>query len=185
MVATDSAWPALPTVRPYLDLLRSYHADETPHSGRHLIDHLIATHDLLAQWGNPPDVCRAGLFHSIYGTNIFTLQSASLGDRDRLRAAIGPVAERLAYLFCVIDRPIALLKAALMQDYVLEDRHQNTQITITPDELAQLIEIEVANFLEAPEDVETIRQINLILDRFAPPIIRAETRAALKAYLAA
>ncbi len=88
----------------HLDLLLDLKADANPHSGGALLDHLRGTHDLLQDWGNDQAVCIGGLFHSIYGTQSYQTQSASLQDRRRIRAVIGERAERLAFLFGVSDR---------------------------------------------------------------------------------
>lgn len=170
---------------PFLGVLQRFHADETPHSGRTLIDHLLGTYRLLESWGALPAVCRAGLFHSIYGTNIFAFKSASFDDRPTIRDAIGDQAERLAFLFCVSERPVAFLKAVLERNYVLEDRVHGVRLAVTPSEIGALIEIEVANFLEQPEDPEDIRLIYetvLAVER-AGPIISDAARAALAAYV--
>lgn len=143
-------------VAPYLDLLRRYHTDVTPHSGRHLIDHLVGVHRLLAAWDNPPHICRAGLFHSIYGTNIFMVRSASFSERAVISKAIGEPAERLAFLFCISERPVAFLKAAAKRRYVIEDIVHHRPLAVTPDEIAALIEIEAANFLEQPDNPDDI-----------------------------
>lgn len=170
---------------PFIGVLRRFHADETPHSGRTLIDHLLGTYRLLERWGNPPAVCRAGLFHSIYGTNIFTFKSASFDDRATIRDAIGDTAERLAFLFCVSERPVAFLKAALERNYVLDDRVHGGRLPVSPDEVSALIEIEVANFLEQPEDPGDIRLIHdtvLAVER-AGPVISNAARSALADYV--
>src|SRR4029077_20396088 len=52
----------------------------------------------------PEDVCRAGMFHSIYGTEKFQGFILPLERRDEVRALIGERAERLAYLNCAMDR---------------------------------------------------------------------------------
>ena len=90
-------------------LLRSG-AMQTPHTGRVLYDHLVATYQQLQAWGNPQAVCMAGLFHSIYGTNAFTHQSLVQSQRADLQNAIGAEAEEMAWLFCSIDRPHAILQ---------------------------------------------------------------------------
>jgi hypothetical protein len=170
---------------PYLDLLRRYHADATPHSGRALIDHLAGVYRLLEAWNNAPEICRAGLFHSIYGTNIFTVRSASFDDRAHIRAVIGDVAERLAFLFCVSERPVAFLKAALERNYILADVVHGGEVPVTEAELNALIEIEVANFLEQPEEPEDIRLIHRTIASIevAGPVLTKPARAALAAYL--
>lgn len=167
-----------------VDLLRRLHADETPHTGRSLIDHLIGTYRLLESWGNSRPICLAGLFHSIYGTNIFLFRSARLDQRCEVRAVIGETAERLAYLFCTSERPLALLRALLQPHLGLPDMTDGTPRTIEPRELSALLEIEVANFLEHPEDREVIAQISQIIRSTRPSAISSAAAAALAAYLA-
>ncbi len=174
-------------IAPYLDLLRRYHTDITPHSGRHLIDHLIGVYRLLAAWGNPPHVCCAGLFHSIYGTNIFTVRSAPFAERPAIAAAIGDEAERLAFLFCVSERPVAFLEAAAQGSAELDDIVHQRRVGVRPGELAALIEIEVANFLEQPDnpdDVRLLRDTIAAIGR-AKPLVSGAAMTALDAYLGA
>jgi hypothetical protein len=178
------AEPNNPALTPYLPLLRRFHAHETAHSGRHLLDHLAGVHHLLAIWGNTPIICLAGLFHSIYGTQIFTVRSAEFSDRETIRAIIGAQSERLAYLFCVTDRPVALLQAAIADENRLRDIVHGIDLVLEPGELSALLEIEIANFLEQPDDRAVIGQIRDILARLDPPLISASARAALDSYLA-
>lgn len=91
-------------------LLQQSGAMVTPHTGRTLHAHLMGTYQQLQAWGNPQAVCMAGLFHSIYGTNAFTHQSLLQTQRAELQQAIGQEAETLAWLFCSIDRPRAILQ---------------------------------------------------------------------------
>jgi hypothetical protein len=167
-----------------LELLQRLHTDETPHTGRSLIDHLIGTYQLLESWGNSQAICLAGLFHSIYGTNLFVFRSARIDQRREVRAAIGDAAEHLAYLFCTCERPLALLQALLQPHMGLPDTTDGTARTVEPQELSALLEIEVANFLEHPEDREVIAQINRIIRSTRPTAISPGAAAALAAYLA-
>ncbi len=168
---------------PCFDLLRQFHADETPHRGRHLIDHLVGCYSLLRAWGNPEPICRAGLFHSIYGTNIFSVRSAGFEQRARIRATIGEEAEQLAYLFCSTNRPVALLQALIASQYDLEDVVNGGTHKLERTDLLALIEIEVANFLEHPGDREVIAQIASIIRSIDPAAVSSGAAAALAAYL--
>jgi hypothetical protein len=49
-------------------------------------------------------LCDAGLFHSIYGTEGFAGYALPWTERPAVRALVGPRAERLAWLFCAMDR---------------------------------------------------------------------------------
>lgn len=128
-------------------LLRELGAHRTPHSRGTLLEHLRGTRSLLERWGNPPRVCRAGLFHSIYGTYVFEARCASLDERDRVRAVIGEDAEELAYLFCVTDRR-GLFSGPLAAWNVLRDVVHDRRLRVAHERLAELVEIEVANVVD-------------------------------------
>lgn len=132
----------------YEDFLTAHQAQDVAHSGRTFYEHLKGTHDLLRDWGNPEHVCLAGLFHSIYGTNFFRHQCLPFKDRDQLQALIGRKAENLAYLFCVIVRPEAILINIGRPKFVVYDHHAQRQAGLRKDEFLALVEIEVANLLE-------------------------------------
>ena len=131
----------------HLDLLLELDTDKNPHTGGALLDHLRGTHDLLQAWGNDPAVCIGGLFHSIYGTQAYLTQSASLEDRQRIRAAIGERAERLAFLFGVSNRS-GFFEAVDRDAATLWDRVHEEATPVTQDELRDLIEMELANWVE-------------------------------------
>jgi hypothetical protein len=130
-----------------LALLRKLDAHVTSHSRGTLLEHLQGTHDLLAAWGNPPDRCTAGLFHSIYGTYAFDKQSAGLSMREKIRDAIGPGAERLVHLFCVTDRRCFYDHLGEAR-FTVRDIVEDGDLEIDRDTLAALIEIEVANVVD-------------------------------------
>ena len=77
----------------------------TVHSGRLLSDHLINVYNLLKEEGHPEEVCDAGLFHSIYGTESYMFTSNSVEDRNLICSIIGNEAERLVHLFCTLPVP--------------------------------------------------------------------------------
>jgi hypothetical protein len=129
-------------------LLDSYGTAAAPHTGRALRDHLVGTFRLLEAWGNDEDVCMAGLFHSIYGTEIYTRISAELGERDTIRRVIGYRAEELAYMFCACDRRRMLSNVERPDGFVLHDRFTNGEVPLDRGTLAALVEIAFANELE-------------------------------------
>jgi hypothetical protein len=143
---------------PYEDTLKQFHTDTTGHSGRTLIEHLKGTRKLLEDWGMPQHVCIAGLFHSIYGTNIFTTQSASFDDRDLLKGLIGEQAEWLAYLFCVTERPNAFFSFT-HELGLLVNRHTQERLLVRNLDRLELIVIEAANHIEQDMGAELIAHI--------------------------
>jgi len=67
-------------------------------------DHLVGVQSVLRSWGAPERVCDAALFHSIYGTEGFQGYSLPLAQRSDIAGLIGARAERLAWIFCMVDR---------------------------------------------------------------------------------
>ena len=86
------------------DFLVGMGVEQVPHTHKSYLAHLIAVYRRLESQGYPEDVCRAGMFHSIYGTEKFQGFTLPLERRGEVRALIGDRAERLAYLNCAMDR---------------------------------------------------------------------------------
>jgi hypothetical protein len=116
------------------------------HSGRTLFEHLKGTHDLLQRRGAADYVCLAGLFHSIYGTNIFRHQALPISERNRVKDLIGDRAELLAYIFCSCNRPRALLEAVGRgAPYHVVNWRDGEIILLSEAGMIDLLEIEAAN----------------------------------------
>ena len=80
---------------------------DVPHSGRTFLEHLINVMRKLEKYGQSKNVCAAGLFHSIYGTEYFKID---LGiTRDVVRELIGSYAEYLVYEFCTMTNRLPTL----------------------------------------------------------------------------
>lgn len=75
------------------------------HTGATSFDtHLVGVQSVLRHWEASDDVCKAGLFHSIYGTEGFQGFKLPLNKRADIRKLIGVNAERLVWIFCMVDR---------------------------------------------------------------------------------
>lgn len=70
--------------------------------GRTLLDHLTGTRDVLRRWNQPEPLQRAALVHRVYGARQDRRRLFTSADRDRVRDAAGPDAERLSSLFSTI-----------------------------------------------------------------------------------
>jgi hypothetical protein len=93
----------LPVTGTRLELLKSLGYGELEHDSHvPFLSHLIGTRRLLASWGSSPALCDAGLFHSVYGTEYF--EPDRTPDRAAVVGVIGAEAERLAWLWCAIER---------------------------------------------------------------------------------
>jgi (p)ppGpp synthase/HD superfamily hydrolase len=55
----------------FIDFLIGMGIEQVPHTHKSYLVHLIAVFRSLESLSCPEDVCRAGMFHSIYGTERF------------------------------------------------------------------------------------------------------------------
>ncbi len=141
---------------PYLKYLMDMNVFETPHSGRTLGVHLVKTHDMMVKWGCPDTWCKAGLFHSVYGTEFFTKVTT---DRDSVKKAVGEKVETLVYLFC--ELPKKRISFLINCDY-----DQNTKMA--------LLAIAAANSLEQGGRSQIAQYMNLLPPRLAENIALTE-----------
>ena len=123
-------------------LINRFKVNSIPHSKGTFIDHLVGTYQILKKQELPQYLCDAGLFHSIYGTNIFKIGVAD--DRSVIRQLIGEKAEKLVWTFCQLQRP-----DCWNTDFstVLMTKNHNI-IEVTPEEFNDLKLIESANIQE-------------------------------------
>jgi hypothetical protein len=99
--------------------------------------------------GCPEDVCLAGLFHSIYGTQRFQGFKLSLEKRAQVRDLIGERAERLAYLNCAMDRPsFDSALDTLQEPYRFVDRLTGNGVELTKADFDDLCRVHLCDFLE-------------------------------------
>ena len=102
--------------RPFKELtgyLVDLGTDKIPHSGVMFLAHLIGVYRDLKEWGAPEHVCVTGLFHSIYGTEMF--RGFALPPLVR---ALGPAPaiaiDALAFGLLHLDDPVAVPPLALL-----------------------------------------------------------------------
>jgi hypothetical protein len=123
--------------------------EDIPHTEKSYLAHLIAVYRDLESQGCPRDVCRAGMFHSIYGTEKFQGFTLPLGRRGEVRDLIGDRAEQLAYFNCAMDR--ASFDRALDQPaepYRIVDRITGEEIELSTDEFDDLCRVHLFDWLE-------------------------------------
>ncbi|MER6071759.1 DUF6817 domain-containing protein [Streptomyces sp. NPDC001817] len=127
--------------------LRQHGAGELAHSSADLLAHLEGVHDLLRAWGSRPQLCDAGLFHSVYGTEIFPTGAVPVELRPVVRGLIGEEAETLVHLFGTVSRAGIFDAAFEGAPFLLETR-AGGQVGITDQQYADLAVLTVANWLE-------------------------------------
>lgn len=113
-----------------------------PHSHTTFWDHCYGTYSYLKQMNLEENVCLAGMYHSIYGTQSF--KSPIVIERDTVKKLIGTYAENLAYKFCTMqNRSIT----------ILENREN-----LSPIEHCHLMCIEYANLIEQAPRLPSINR---------------------------
>jgi uncharacterized protein DUF6817 len=137
------------TLKQLTDFLTNLGIEQIAHTQKNYLAHLLSVHRLMQAAGCDDELCRAGLFHSIYGTEKFQGFKLPLDRRAELAELIGSRAERLAYLNCEMDR--ASLDELLGQDQEplplrLRDRGQT--IPLTRCELDDLCRVHLFDWLE-------------------------------------
>ena len=135
--------------RRMVDFLVGLGTDSVPHSGeKGFLAHLIGVYRDLECWGCDRDVCRAGLFHSIYGTELFRQFSLDVERRDEVRQLIGERAERLAYVNCVMDRSSFDRLIPSNGPYQIIDRISRETIELNEKDFHDLCVVHLCDWLE-------------------------------------
>src|SRR5947209_12063531 len=119
------------------------------HTGKTYLAHLAGVYRLMESCGCAGEVCRAGLFHSIYGTERFQGFKLPLERRPEVRALIGERAERLAYLNCAVDR--ASFDRAAARDegpYRFRDRISGEEAELSREDFDDLCRVHLYDWLE-------------------------------------
>ncbi len=78
--------------------LQELGAGEFVHLNGSLIEHLKGTADLLKAWGNREELCKAGLYHAVYGTDGYDESLVDLSMRHQVKNLIGTETEEIVYL---------------------------------------------------------------------------------------
>jgi len=139
----DNQWKRL------TDFLVGHGIDKIGHTSKTYLAHLIAVYKYLERMGCTEEVARGGMFHSIYGTEIFQGFTLPLEDRPKIRELIGDRAERLAYLNCAMDR--ASFDRAVergVAPYRFRDRLNGRDVELPVEDFDDLCRIHFYDWLE-------------------------------------
>jgi hypothetical protein len=131
------------------DFLVELGIERIEHSSKTYLAHLIAVYCFMEAEGCTEELCRAGMFHSIYGTEKFQGFKLPLEKRGEVRALIGERAERLAYLNCAMDR--ASLDRCLDQaegPYRIVDRLTGEEVSLSREDYDDLCRVHLYDWLE-------------------------------------
>jgi hypothetical protein len=147
------------TLKQLSDFLVNLGIEQIAHTQKNYLAHLLSVHRLMQSAGCYEEVCRAGLFHSIYGTEKFQGFKLTLDRRAELAELIGERAERLAYWNCLMDRASldSLLARPVLprsggphsnQPLQLRNRETGEAMRLSRQELDDLCAVHLFDWLE-------------------------------------
>src|SRR5262249_16102343 len=131
------------------DLLVGMGMEKVAETGKSYLAHLIGVYKLMEECDCDEELCRAGMFHSIYGTQQFQGFKLDLNRRPEVRELIGERAERLGYLNCAMDRPT--FDQAIDRSgprYKFRDRITSEEVALSAEAFAALCKIHLYDWLE-------------------------------------
>lgn len=131
------------------DYLVGLGIEDVAHTGKSYLAHLVGLYRLMQSQGCSEELCRAGMFHSIYGTAQFQGFKLPLEARGEVRSLIGERAERLAYLNCAMDRDV--FDATVLQGvppWRYRDRLTGEELALPDADFDDLCRIHLFDWLE-------------------------------------
>jgi hypothetical protein len=138
-----------PEVKRLATYLASLGVAGLTHTDRTYLAHSIGVYRGLKRWTCGEDICRAGFFHSIYGTQQFRDFALPLGRRAELRSFIGEHAETIVFANCFMDRDT--LDAQIgkpIGPYTLINRVTGDAISLSKAEFDDLVCVHLCDRLE-------------------------------------
>jgi hypothetical protein len=138
-----------PTFKQLTDFLLGLGTEDVAHSGKSYLAHNIGVYRYMKDRGCSEELCRAGMFHSIYGTELFQRFSLPVERRPEVRALIGERAERLAYVNCAMDRA-SFDRAVTQPDgpYRVRDRLTDETVELSAEDFDDLCRVHLYDWLE-------------------------------------
>lgn len=142
--------------------MKNFIASHVPHDLEHNGDapfdeHLMGLRGVIRKWGADREMEDAAALHSIYGTQGFAGFKLSVTQRDVVREFIGARAERLVWMFCMIDRKsfddglYLGFDGRESFDFVSREELGRFPIRMTAKEYLDFVELNLADWLEQVE----------------------------------
>ncbi|SRR5579871_31254 len=169
------------TFKDFTNYLVGMGIDKVDHTKKSFLAHLVGVYRDMEAAGCTEEVCRAGMFHSIYGTERFQGFKLPLERRGEVRGLIGDRAERLAYVNCAMDRPSfdRILEQAA-GPYRFKDRLTGEEIQLSERDFDDLCRVHLYDWLEQvprSRDWDYRRAAyRRMAERLGPPAVAAYER---------
>jgi len=133
----------------FSNFFKGLNAAEIGHSDNTYLSHASSVYRDLKSWKCSEELCDAGMFHSIYGTEIFQKFVLPLERRGDVQELIGTRAEHLAYLNCSLVRSSFDQSLKIPLDkYSLEDRFLQQEVEVSQKDYNDLCLIHLCDWLE-------------------------------------
>jgi len=137
------------TYKRMTDFLVGEGIEKVDHTKKSYLAHLVSLYRLMESQNCTEELCRAGMFHSIYGTQRFQGFKLPLERRTEVSELIGDRAERLAYLNCAMYRPsFDKLVCQAEGPYRITDRITEQEVTLSREDFDDLARIHLYDWLE-------------------------------------
>jgi len=137
-----------PQYKAMTQFLRDLGTESVPHTGTVFLAHLVGVYNDLKAWDATTDVCRAGMFHSIYGTEMFQEFALPLEKRAEVRELIGDHAEFVAWVNCVMDRSTFDDQLRTSPPYSIRNRETGEWIEMNQQQFTDLCIVHLCDWLE-------------------------------------
>ncbi|NQV26262.1 MAG: hypothetical protein HQ518_18060 [Rhodopirellula sp.] len=137
------------TFRDLTNYLKEVGATEVAHSDKGYLAHAIGVYNDLKTWGWDEELACTGIFHSIYGTQLFQGFTLPLEKRSEIAELIGERAEQLCWLNCAIDRQHfdnEILKTE--GPYQILDRFSGEFVDVPDEDFDALCFMHICDWLE-------------------------------------
>lgn len=122
--------------------------DDVPHTGGAFLAHLVGVYKDLEAWDAEVSVCRAGMFHSIYGTEDFDKFAFPLEQRNEIRELIGERAEFVAWVNCMMDRASYCEQISATAPYAIRNRLTGEMMELDEQQFTDLCTVHLCDWLE-------------------------------------
>ena len=140
------------TFKELTDFFQREGAADIGHSSKSYLAHAIGVYNDLKKWGCDEELARVGLFHSIYGTELFQGFTLPLERRDDIREMIGERAERISWMNCAIDRAYFDREVKRgTSPYRILDRFSGQELDVSDEDFHDLCLVHMCDWLEQVE----------------------------------
>jgi hypothetical protein len=140
------------TIKQLTDYFQHVGANEVSHTRKSYLAHAVGVYTDLRQWGCREEMARVGLFHSMYGTELFQGFTLPLERRCEIQDLIGKRYERIAWLNCAIDRrhfDQEILKTS--GPYQILNRFDGKLVEVSDDDFEDLGLVHLCDWAEQVE----------------------------------